>query len=389
MSAPTHKPVVPKHSRALPLKVGTRGSPLALWQTRHFLSIISSFCPVMNQGGPVFEEHVIATSGDRIQDRRLAEIGGKGLFAKEIHEALADGRVDFAVHSLKDLETELPPGIVLACTLRREDARDCLILGEGCASADPAAPFACLPAGAVVGTASVRRQSQLLAARPDLTVTTIRGNVQTRLGKVRGGEVAASLLALAGLRRMGLEAEAGVVLDPEAMVPAAGQGIVGITVRANDEDLHELLAGIEDREAKAVSTAERALLAALDGSCRTPIGGHARLLPNGALHLTGLVARADGSFLLKRSLHGAAADAVRLGAELGESLRRDSPAAYLANQAGRLASEDWRFPALNLAGSMGVMASLVAEPNLPSIAIELFWGGISLYGLARALRRQR
>jgi hydroxymethylbilane synthase len=192
----------------------------------------------------------------------------------------------------------------------------------------------------VVGTASVRRQSQLLAARPDLTVATIRGNVQTRLGKVRGGEVGASLLALAGLRRMGLEAEAGVVLDPEAMVPAAGQGIVGITVRAADEDLRELLSAIEDREAKAVSTAERALLAALDGSCRTPIGGHARLLPAPPakageepelrLHLTGLVARADGSFLLKRSLHGGVAEAAQLGAALGESLRRDSPADIFA-----------------------------------------------------------
>ena len=325
MSATPHHPAIPKHSHALPMKVGTRGSPLALWQTRHFLATISAVCPVMATG-PVFEEHVIATSGDRIQDRRLAEIGGKGLFAKEIHEALLDGRVDFAVHSLKDLETELPPGIVLACTLKREDARDALILGPGCGRGDSSSPFDCLPAGAVVGTASVRRQSQLLAARPDLKVTTVRGNIQTRLGKVRGGEVEASLLALAGLRRMGLEAEAGVVLDPEAMVPAAGQGIVGITVRANDTYLHELLSAIEDREAKAVSTAERALLAALDGSCRTPIGGHARLLPTGELHLTGLVARADGSFLLKRSLHGASADAARLGRELGDSLRADSPA---------------------------------------------------------------
>jgi hydroxymethylbilane synthase len=330
MYAPPPKPPIPKHSRTLPLKVGTRGSPLALWQTRHFLASISAICPVMAPGGGLFEEHVIATTGDRIQDRRLADVGGKGLFAKEIHEALADGRVDFAVHSLKDLETELPPGIVLACTLKREDARDALILGPGCTAPDPASPFACLPSGAVVGTASVRRQSQLLAARPDLRVVTVRGNIQTRLGKVRAAEVGASLLALAGLRRMGLEHEAGVVLEPEAMVPAAGQGIVGITVRAEDEDFRELLAAVEDAEAKAVATAERALLAALDGSCRTPIGGHARLLPSGELHLTGLVARPDGSFLLRRSLQGPAADAARLGASLGESLRRDSPADIFA-----------------------------------------------------------
>jgi hydroxymethylbilane synthase len=321
----THPQVKP-HIRSLPLRVGTRGSPLALWQTRHFLSLIERVCPVLRDA-KAFEEHAIATSGDRIQDRKLADVGGKGLFAKEIHEALTDGRVDFAVHSLKDLETELPPGIVLACTLTREDARDALILGPRCGAVDPSDPYACLPAGAAIGTSSVRRQSQLLHARPDLRCETIRGNVGSRLAKVRAEDgPAASLLALAGLRRLGLEAEAAVVLDPDAMVPAAGQGIVGVTVRADDVELLELLSAIEDREAKAVSTAERALLAALDGSCRTPIGGHARLLPDGRLHLTGLVARPDGSFLLKRSLHGAPADAARIGRELGKGLRRDSPA---------------------------------------------------------------
>lgn len=317
-------PRVKPHSRDLPLRVGTRGSPLALKQTRMFIALLTTFCPVL-RGLDVFEEHAISTTGDNVQDRRLAEIGGKGLFAKEIHEALLDGRVDFAVHSLKDLETELPPGIVLACTLTREDARDALILGEACDAADPADPFACLPAGALVGTASVRRQAQLLHARPDLRVATIRGNVQTRLAKLAAGDYAASLLALAGLRRLGMAERASVVLDADSMVPAAGQGIIGITVRADDVELQELLAGIEDPEAKAVSTAERAMLAELDGSCRTPIGGHARLLPDGRLHLTGLVARADGSFLLKRSLHGGAQDAARIGAELGASLRADSP----------------------------------------------------------------
>jgi hydroxymethylbilane synthase len=312
------------HARDLPLRVGTRGSPLALLQTRIFLQSLTTFCPVL-RGMGVFEEHAIRTTGDAVQDRRLADIGGKGLFAKEIHEALADGRIDFAVHSLKDLETELPPGIILACTLQREDARDALILGPGCDDPDPSDPFACLPDGAVVGTSSVRRQAQLLHTRPDLRVATIRGNVQTRLGKVAAGDCTASLLALAGLRRLGMEDRASAVLDPDAMVPAAGQGIIGITVRATDTELHELLAAIEDPEAKAVSTAERAMLAELDGSCRTPIGGHARLLPGGALHLTGLVARADGSFLLKRSLHGGAQDAARMGTELGASLRADSP----------------------------------------------------------------
>jgi hydroxymethylbilane synthase len=326
-------PQVRQHAHSLPLRVGTRGSPLALWQTRHFLALITRFCPVLRDV-KAFEEHAIATSGDRIQDRRLADVGGKGLFAKEIHEALSDGRIDFAVHSLKDLETEMPPGIVLACTLTREDARDALILGPACGPVDASDPYGCLPAGAVVGTSSVRRQSQILHARPDLQVEMIRGNVQTRLDKVQAeGGPAASLLALAGLRRLGLEDQAAVVLDPDAMVPAAGQGIVGVTVRADDVELLELLSAIEDAEARAVSTAERSLLAALDGSCRTPIGGHARLLPAPAggaaarqLHLTGLVARADGSFLLKRALHGDPKEAARLGRELGESLRRDSPA---------------------------------------------------------------
>ena len=324
---------VTHHGRMLPLRVGTRGSPLALTQTRMFLALLARLCPVLAPGfrdEQVFQQHVIRTTGDQVQDRPLADIGGKGLFSKEIHEALLDGRIDFAVHSLKDLETELPPGIVLACTLRREDARDALILGPTCLPFKAGDPLAVLPAGALIGTNSLRRQAQLLHARPDLRMTLMRGNVQPRIAKVMRGDCAASLLALAGLRRLGLEDNTMVALDPDAMVPSAGQGIVGITTRADDHQLRDLLAGIEDPEARAVSTAERSLLALLDGSCRTPIGGHARLLPAAAgqtpsLHLTGLVARADGSFLLKRSLHGPASDAARLGAELGASLRADSP----------------------------------------------------------------
>jgi hydroxymethylbilane synthase len=309
--------------------VGTRGSPLALWQTRFFLQRLGNFCPVLRQplvgDRPVFEEHAIATTGDAVLDRPLADIGGKGLFAKEIHEALADGRIDFAVHSLKDLETTLPDGIVLACTMTREDARDVLLLGPDCVAPDPADPFGALAQGALVGTSSVRRRAQLLHARPDLRMADIRGNVQTRLAKLAAGACSATMLALAGLRRMGLEDRASVVLEPEVMLPSAGQGIIGITVRAADVELLELLAAIECPVAKAVSTAERALLGVLDGSCRTPIGGYACLLPDGQLHLTGLVAREDGSFLLKRSVQGGKADAMRMGMELGASLRADSP----------------------------------------------------------------
>jgi hydroxymethylbilane synthase len=317
-------PRVKPHRRALPLRVGTRGSPLALAQTRAFQAQLSRFCPVLDSMN-VFEEHIITTSGDRILDKRLAEVGGKGLFAKEIHEALADGRIDFAVHSLKDLETTLPPGIVLACTLKREDARDVLILGEGLPKPDPSDPFASLPTGALVGTASVRRQAQLLHARPDLSVKIIRGNVQTRLGRVRAGEFDASLLAFAGLRRLGLAEEASVIIAPHVMVPAAGQGIVGVTVREDDAELRQLLLAIEDPEARAVSLAERGLLATLDGSCRTPIGGYARLV-DGELHLTGLVAREDGSFLIRAEARGDPAEAEALGRALGEDLRDRSPA---------------------------------------------------------------
>lgn len=329
VTQPTHIPNVKPHRRGLPLKLGTRGSPLARAQTANFLAQLSHFCPVL-KGLNVFEEHIITTTGDAVQDRPLAEIGGKGLFAKEIHEALAERKIDFAVHSLKDLETVLPPGITLACTLKREDARDVLILPEHQSGLDPSDPYAILPPGAVIGSSSVRRQAQLKHARPDVNFVLFRGNVGTRLKKIDAGEVSATLLAYAGLKRLQLEHRASLPLNTELMVPAACQGIVGITIRTEDTELQALLAAIEDPEAKAVATAERALLAALDGSCRTPIGGHARLMEDGDLHITGLVAREDGSFLLKRSLTGARADAERLGQELGLSLKADSPADIFA-----------------------------------------------------------
>ena len=300
-----------------PLHVGTRGSPLALIQTRLVIDALRTHRAA--------EPAIIRTTGDTVQDRRLADLGGKGLFAKEIHEALLDGRIDLAMHSLKDLETDLPPGIVLACTLPREDPRDALILGPDCLPPDPANPFDCMRFGAVLGTSSVRRQAQLMHARPDLNIATLRGNVDTRLAKLAAGACAATVLAYAGLIRLGRADAASLVLDPEAMVPAAGQGIVGITVRAADTDLRDLLATIDDPEASATSTTERAMLAALDGSCRTPIGAYARLLPEGGLYLTGLIASPDGRFLLKRNLQGLAADAARIGGELGASLRAAAP----------------------------------------------------------------
>jgi hydroxymethylbilane synthase len=295
-------------------------------KTRMFLSLLTKFCPVL-RGMDVFHEHAIRTTGDATQatGERLADLGGKGLFAKEIHEALLDGRIDFAVHSLKDLETELPPGVVLACVLPREDPRDVLILGPDFEPPPATDPYACLAHGAIVGSSSVRRQAQLLAARPDLQIRNIRGNVHSRLDKVRRGDYAASLLALAGMNRLGLEEEASVIIDAEVMVPSACQGIVGITVRAADTELHSLLSAIADKDATVMAAAERALLGELDGSCHTPIGAFARLLPGGRMHLTGLVARGDGSFVLRRDLDCAQSDAARAGVALGEELRRDSP----------------------------------------------------------------
>jgi hydroxymethylbilane synthase len=313
--------------RSLPLHVATRGSPLALIQTNMFIERLRQICPVLRDS-LFIKEKVIHTTGDRTQDRSLADIGGKGLFAKEIHEALVEGRVDFGVHSLKDLETTLPRGITLGGVLPREDPRDALVIcgpsGKiGCRDA-----YSLLAAGAVVGSNSTRRQAQLLHARPDLRIKLLRGNVQTRLGKLVKGEVSATLLAMAGLHRLGLLGTAGVLvvpLGPEIMVPSGGQGMIGITVRSSDVALQELLSAFEDADSRILATAERALLAELDGSCRTPIGSYARLLPDGRLELAGLVARRDGSFLLKRSISGQASAAVRLGVELGRELRADSP----------------------------------------------------------------
>lgn len=317
----------PGHAEAatlpkVPLRVGTRASRLALVQTRIFLRRIAAACPVLHDM-QAFQEHPIRTTGDAVQDRPLAEIGGKGLFAKEIHEALADGRIDFAVHSLKDLETTLPPSIVLACTMTREDARDALLPRPGLIL-DAEDPIASLPYGARIGTSSVRREAILRRLRPDLVILPLRGNIDTRLAKLDAGEWDAILLAVAGLKRIGADQHPYRPLDPETFVPAACQGIIGITCRAMDAELRMLLSAIEDVPSRTVAEAERALLAALDGSCRTPIGGHARLA-GARLRLTGMVARADGSFLLARTVEGPAADAARLGSELGRSLRAAAP----------------------------------------------------------------
>ena len=262
----------------------------------------------------------IRTTGDRVQDRRLAEIGGKGLFTKEIDEALRDGRADLAVHSLKDVETWLPPGLEIACVLPRDDPRDAFLSASG-------APLAALPAGARVGTASLRRQAQLLRRRPDLRIVPVRGNVGTRIGKLMAGEMEGLVLAVSGLVRLGETGRGAEILPPEIMLPAVAQGALAVECRSGDDRLRRLLAPLEDRPSRICVGAERAMLAALDGSCRTPIGGYATLTGD-RLTLDGVLLTPDGSAELRGRREGAAADAEALGRDLGAELRRRGGPAF-------------------------------------------------------------
>src|SRR3954453_2576264 len=255
----------------------------------------------------------IRTTGDRVQTRLLAEIGGKGLFTKEIEEALLDNRIDLAVHSLKDMETVLPAGLAIGVVLERDDPRDVLV-GRG------APTLAGLPPGARVGTASLPRRAQLLRMRPDLAIVPIRGNVNTRLAKLAAGEVEALVLALCGLVRIGKEGAIGEILDTDVMLPAVGQGVLAVECRALDDTVRRLLAPLHDEPSAACVLAERSMLAALDGSCRTPIPGLATI--DGArFSLDALLPSADGMAERRGSLAGAVADAAFIGTALGEQLR--------------------------------------------------------------------
>jgi hydroxymethylbilane synthase len=256
----------------------------------------------------------IRTTGDRVQDRLLAEIGGKGLFAKEIEEALIAGHIDLAVHSLKDLETWLPDGLTIACVLPRDDPRDAFLSAKG-------ATLASAPGGAKIGTASLRRQAQLLRHRPDLAVVPIRGNVNTRLRKLDAGEVDGLVVALCGLERIGAVDRATEILPYEIMLPAVGQGALAIECRAADEELRSLLLPLHDQRTAACIDAERAMLAALDGSCRTPIAGLAQL-ESDRLTIEGLLLKPDGSDVIRGRRQGGIGEARALGSELGGDLRR-------------------------------------------------------------------
>jgi hydroxymethylbilane synthase len=295
-----------------PLRIGTRGSPMALRQTALVRDRLLAAHPDLAAAGAV-EIVTIRTTGDRVQDRRLAEIGGKGLFTKEIEEALFAGRIDLAVHSLKDVETWLPSGLEIACVLARDDPRDAFLSAR-------ATSLAALPKGAKIGTASLRRQAQLLRQRPDLTVVPIRGNVDTRLRKLDSGEVDAMVLALCGLERLGKAEHVTQILSREVMLPAVGQGALVIECRTGEDGLRRLLGPLHDPGSAACVKAERAMLAALDGSCRTPIAGLAEL-DRDRLVLEGLLLKPDGSAEIRARCAGGIGDAERLGTELGGELR--------------------------------------------------------------------
>ena len=295
------------------LRIGSRGSPLALAQAREVQSRLAAACGLAAER---IEIRTIRTTGDAIQDRTLADAGGKGLFSKEIEEALIAGAIDLAVHSSKDMPTVLPAGLVLAAFLPREDARDALI----CRPRPAVRALRDLPQRAVVGTASLRRQALIKHARPDLAIVPLRGNVETRLRKVEAGEVDAAVLAVAGLKRLGLLAAATAVLEVDEFLPAVAQGAIGIEIRADDAATRALVAAIDDADTATAVAAERAFLAVLDGSCRTPIAGHARLA-DGTLRFRGMIAKTDGSAAVTVARQGAPADAAALGADAGRDLK--------------------------------------------------------------------
>ena len=293
------------------LRIGTRGSPLALVQAR---AVRTRLAAALGASEEAIELVVIKTSGDRIQDRLLSEVGGKGLFTKEIEEALLDKRVHLAVHSSKDMPTLSQPGLALTACLEREDPRDVFISHKAKRLQD-------LPRGAVLGTASLRRQAVAKRLRPDLEVIPLRGNVETRLRKLEAGEADATLLALAGLKRLGLEAHATAIMSVDEFLPAVGQGAIGIEAREDDARTREALARINHADTFTALACERAFLAALDGSCKTPIAGHATLSGD-AIEFRGLIARPDGKAAHDIRANGHIKDAAAIGDGAARELKR-------------------------------------------------------------------
>jgi len=297
------------------VKLGTRGSPLAHAQAYETKKRLAEAFPDELAADDAVEIKVIKTTGDMVLDKALKELGGKGLFTKELDVSLLNGDVDICVHSMKDVPTWLVPGTILPCNLPREDTRDAFISAGG-KYTKPSE----LPDGSVIGTASLRRQAQLLAKNPTLKCVNFRGNVQTRLKKLNENIVDATLLALAGLKRMEMTQHLTAVLEWDEMLPAVAQGAIGIQCREGDERILKYLDALNHPETKTAVDCERAFLAALDGNCRTPIAGQAKMV-DGQLMFTGLIAKPDGSLMYTASKTGAPEDAVKIGTEAGEELK--------------------------------------------------------------------
>jgi hydroxymethylbilane synthase len=294
----------------------TRKSALALAQCRALVAVLQKLHPEFT-----FEELQVVTTGDRIQDRALSEIGGKGLFIKEIEEALLDGRADFAVHSSKDVPPELAPSLSVECFPERVDARDVIVTRSG-------QSFEALPEGATIGTSSLRRRLQLSALRPDLQFSILRGNVDTRIRKCRAGDVEAIVLARAGMLRLGIESEASEVLSAERSLPAVGQGALAVEQRASDVEVSALLASVSHPETKIAVLAERGVMRAVEGNCQTPVAAYA-VREGSEIFLRALLAEPDGSNLRKNQLRApwpvTDQEATSLGETLGHSLRLSAP----------------------------------------------------------------
>lgn len=301
------------------IRIGTRGSKLALAQVYELRDRLMASCDLSEKQ---FHIEIIKTSGDMIQDKALSEFGGKGLFTKEIEEALLDGRIDMAVHSMKDMPTVLPEGLEISCLLPRADVRDAFISPKAARLAD-------LPEGAVVGTSSLRRQAQVKNLRPDLEVITYRGNVETRLRKLEEGVADATLLAVAGLKRLGMTDKITSYLDTGEMLPAIAQGAIGVEIRQDDTDMRMLLQSVHHQPTEICVSAERAFLARLDGSCRTPIAGLAELDCD-RLTFRGMVLSPDGTQAFETSREGPASEAVSLGSDAAAELLKRAGADFIA-----------------------------------------------------------
>jgi len=297
--------------------IGSRGSPLALAQARAVRGRLAAVHGIDADHIPI---EAIRTTGDKIQDRPLAQAGGKGLFTKEIEEALLTGRIDLAVHSAKDVPATLPPGLVLCAYLPREDPRDVFISAKAKALRD-------LPPGAAVGTASLRRQALVKRLRPDVEIVPLRGNVETRLRKISAGEADATVLALAGLKRLDLAGAAATVLDIDEFLPAVGQGAIVVQTREDDARTRALVAPIADADTAVALAAERAFLSVLDGSCRTPIAGYAVVNGNN-VRFRGLILKPDGSQSFETERSGRRSDAAAIGADAAQELKRRGGAGF-------------------------------------------------------------